>query len=409
MASPPEIYLHIGHAKVASSTIQSFLRTNADEIRRQGYLIADRGMQFPQGGPVREDPNRILREWLEESEHRSVPLGDALRPVHAWCEREGCRGAIISSEFLGRPNVADWFRRSAGDISLRVLLYIRRQEDWLESAWKQWALKRELSLDKYLEHNIASVHPRFLETAVAWKEAADDLIVRPIEGVENVQSHFANWCGLDFDRLKTVEPANQTFDWALLDLLSRSPHLFTDSNDNRIFDFLNGVLPEGAPRKGHGLMTLEMSERIHAAFENENRELRRQFFPDLPACDWDRAKAAKEINGRMDDFGSAESLYRNLSFQLMIAWSLFHRIQSGGPKVKALEANLEALDARTERIGGSITRRFDRLRARLQREETRREALEKRVEQLESRSLWNLVSRPFTRSKARRQMPEDDG
>jgi hypothetical protein len=59
------LYLHIGHPKVASSSIQVALAQNLDALRAEGYLVADADLQFPETGPLNGFPITLVVELCE--------------------------------------------------------------------------------------------------------------------------------------------------------------------------------------------------------------------------------------------------------------------------------------------------------------------------------------------------------
>ena len=56
------LYLHIGHGKVGSSSIQQALARDLDALRSADFLVADRKLEFCEAGPMDGSANRYFRD-----------------------------------------------------------------------------------------------------------------------------------------------------------------------------------------------------------------------------------------------------------------------------------------------------------------------------------------------------------
>ena len=110
----PPLYLHIGHGKVASSTIQAALRQQAGPLRQDGFLIADGNLDFPEDGPVDGVPvDYLARDFTSI---RSALLDFAAQRYPKWQERieaekhaaDGkAKGAVLDILTVWRANCLD--------------------------------------------------------------------------------------------------------------------------------------------------------------------------------------------------------------------------------------------------------------------------------------------------------------
>ena len=123
------IYLHIGRHKTGTTQIQRWLMKNREELKKNGYYYPETGMSptSGQGGlpwsiRFRGDHASLFRQLKEEVIE---------------C---GCDNIIISSEAFLEPGVWEdiLFEYFADQIyDVRIIAYIRRQDEFFESAYNQ--------------------------------------------------------------------------------------------------------------------------------------------------------------------------------------------------------------------------------------------------------------------------------
>ena len=61
---------------------------------------------------------------------------------------------ILSAENLANPQMAPLFAGLDNEFEVDVIFYLRPQFQWIPSAWKQWELKRGMSLNDFVAHCI---------------------------------------------------------------------------------------------------------------------------------------------------------------------------------------------------------------------------------------------------------------
>jgi|GEM_PF-6672193 len=134
-----KIHFHIGQPKTGSSSIQRMLKNNVEELKKQGYLYAPNGV----------DHQKIFHELRDRDDFRAF-----LDEQKEQAEKNGCSNVIISYEdlfFKKRELLNNWFDGVHEEYYAYV--YLRRQDLYLESAWKQWHFKdlRYKDFNDYLE------------------------------------------------------------------------------------------------------------------------------------------------------------------------------------------------------------------------------------------------------------------
>lgn len=149
------LILHIGYPKTGTSSLQWFLHSQREQLRRQGVY-------YPLAGQDDEHAHHRLAFALAANPYetvtasRRVALFDELTSEVARC---GCDTVLLSSElFLGRLELIQAsaeFQRLLAGRRAQVLCVLRSQETFLESLYRQFILDAQVrfadSFDAFLE------------------------------------------------------------------------------------------------------------------------------------------------------------------------------------------------------------------------------------------------------------------
>ncbi len=334
---PPVLYLHIGHGKTGTTTIQQALRDNADELRARGLLVADAKLEFPEGGPVEGHPMLLFERLIHQMSpgDARAELSRKLEPLLRRPAGGSYRGAVISSENLSSgPAALELFRELAGQFDFRVIYHVRRQDGWVESAWKQWGIKEGVDVDAYARKMLDLGWPDYLGVARGWREIAASVRVVPLDGVPDIVTDF--WEALDLEGFTPPQTGrrNWSFDWSILDVLSRNPELFADIYDNRIFGMLENLMPEDAPQRSGRILSEELSAEVMEHHREANDQLREEFFPDREALHGYPRRGGP--GGAGDGWGSAAAVQRFLGLQLLMLGTVDRRLEAAEGQIEEL-------------------------------------------------------------------------
>jgi hypothetical protein len=146
------LYLHIGLHKTGTSSLQNFLIRNKEALAAAGYL-------WPRAGSTGGGHHNLGYELLGKP--RFAPAAGGLAALAA--ELEGARNAIVSSEELEFLELAQVrrLREGLGDRRVRVLIYLRRQDELIASTYAQ-QVRMGSALGTFEEYALASLYnPRF--------------------------------------------------------------------------------------------------------------------------------------------------------------------------------------------------------------------------------------------------------
>jgi hypothetical protein len=145
---PHSVILHIGKGKTGSSSIQQFLQTNRDILESCGILLVL--PEIPAAGYQLSDfshPEKYhqalqyLKEFSQER-HFSTILWTNETFEH------------LTVDFIYR------FREMFPASSFRIIVFLRRQDQWIQSAYCQWGVKHKIypgpvkSFDAFLNERL---------------------------------------------------------------------------------------------------------------------------------------------------------------------------------------------------------------------------------------------------------------
>ncbi|MGE3174500.1 MAG: hypothetical protein AB7O97_17855 [Planctomycetota bacterium] len=331
----PKLFLHIGHSKVASSSIQAFQDANIDYMRSQGFLVADMEGTFPTEGPVFSCPVGVLQTARDAGPEGFELLHVRLRDLHETLTRRRSKfdRAVISAENLCNPRFELMFEPMRELFDMHLIYYIRRQDEWLISAWKQWGIKSGKNLKEYCMQGTQSRYPAYTASIDRWAPLVQTMHVRPLHASTlhdgSITADYAHALGLDGAKMQHTGISNPSFDAAVLDVLSRNPYLFEHPDDDRIFHFLTEFLPKEI-KPMRAILDWEVRTGICRFFEEENRALHQRFFPD---ADYDKLFSPHEFNGGQQPTPPQQLLYRFLGLQLRALMNMHQELKDLRAKV----------------------------------------------------------------------------
>lgn len=154
------LYLHIGMPKTGTSAIQNFLFNNRDVLARQGIYYPDSVLHWSQHVPIVKSivssrfKDARFNQWIPE-----IDLNNLIENLMKTCESENYNKVILSSEFFwaapamqSEPKYHEVNEENFSCIeqvvkdcrslfscfdTVKVVVYIRKQGEWLESFFNQ--------------------------------------------------------------------------------------------------------------------------------------------------------------------------------------------------------------------------------------------------------------------------------
>lgn len=182
-----KIHFHLGQPKTGSSTIQRILKKNTHELAKKGYLYAPKGI----------DHQDTLYTIKSREDFRTF-INDQIKKA----KDLNCHNIIISDEalfFKDEDILLEWLE----DIheNYYAYVYLKRQDTYLESSWKQWYFK-DLSyrdfddfLDKYEVKNYYYHLKKWLKFIKSENMHIKAFEKRNLEG--GLERNFLHWIGIE--------------------------------------------------------------------------------------------------------------------------------------------------------------------------------------------------------------------
>lgn len=295
----PLLYFHIGGGKTGSSAIQAFLNINRDILNRKGIYYP-----YPEIIDFSDKINHstIFVKLLElEKEKRSEYANFLVDSLYKYCIKYNITKTIISHEGMSPNN--EFIRKifSSNLFEIKVIVYIRRQDSWIESGWKQWGIKHKDCNDITDWIELLKTHP-FWSQQLNWNLFISQwenllrrkhIIVRIYEKDKlyrkNIIDDFMNILSIsdikDFkqpNRTSSKE-ANRGYNNQVLELIHISKNLMQNEHDNSFFEFLDQYLDKKYLKKpfdDYSILTIDQRLNILDYYKNSNNEILKKYFPD---------------------------------------------------------------------------------------------------------------------------------
>ncbi len=278
MANKTQLYLHIGHPKAGSTTLQSFLFTNWIYLDRRGFAMPTSDFSLSSHQPPPANPLESLQSMLAQK---------SVEPIRNWIIAAGKthRKLILSSECLCGWAWHKLFTDLTDLIDIHLIYYVRRQDEILLSAWRQWGLKKGVPLEDFITERLEQKQPDYWSNIAPWrnKTGLKSLYVRfvsaPFLAGGNIQQDLAQHLGLEPAAMEFVENKNISIDARLLLFMSKRPEMFQSVHDDSIFHLLTQANSTEHPLR----LSLNAAQftRIHATFEANNQSFLEKFHPEM--------------------------------------------------------------------------------------------------------------------------------
>lgn len=286
MIGPARLILHIGAGKCGSSAIQEFLAANAAELTADGVLVPGRHLT------VEQEQSGMHLQYFESGIGRpgfADEVSRRLIDLHHAVSAMGYRAVVISAENLINPKgFVDLFTGVTDLFDVRIVAYVRRQDDFAISAWQQWQVKQHDDFWDYYRKARGRIDWYGQLEPFRRTYGRDHMIVRRffrdglIDG--DVVADFCDVIGVDVTSYLRPGSVNRSLHERFNPLLARfRSELFTSIHDNRFYRFLGEVLGDGAYKDypGSSLLTLAQRRMIMADHDRSNNKLKTEYFPEL--------------------------------------------------------------------------------------------------------------------------------
>ncbi len=280
------VILHIGASKAGSSSIQSFLRRNRFAFAKRGYIIPSTTLSVE--GPVSGDHVFALEGLAKAGgapafRERIASLFELSGPE--------AKAVIFSAENLSNQGNSAIVTGLAEDYDLRVVMYLRRQDELLTSAWQQWGSKLETDFNAWLIMALKQ-YGQWDRTLAEWQRhvGRDAMVVRVFERQSFVNGDllqdFVDAIGLeapagdlDFEQANS----NASVTDAITTMVSGNRQIFRDAHDNQFYTALDKLMGDALVEKTKlSLLTRGQRDKIIEYYRPINEAVCREYFRGRP-------------------------------------------------------------------------------------------------------------------------------
>lgn len=279
MTDQKKMYLHIGMPKTGSSSLQAFCKENQAVLEQHGYcypimpvsyrwIPKVRNAHFLLGNACRETDETDKTEELEKRQQAFAYLKEVFDSFsNVILSDEGIWNSLTGKrkEALGDiKNFCD-----SNDIELKVIVYLRRQDSYLESYWKQKIRRRGATWQwkRIMRHTPDYIALDYYEhlCRIAGQVGEDNLVVRRYE-----RGCFAGSDGTIFSDFLEAIGLELTEEYASV---SEQRNVSLNNNYAEIKRIMNSLLPEepkARAREGEWLeqIAVECCQSLKTPYES---------------------------------------------------------------------------------------------------------------------------------------------
>ncbi|MEP7158393.1 MAG: hypothetical protein ABI797_03125 [Chloroflexota bacterium] len=318
------LVVHIGAAKTGSSAVQDFLVRNVRQLARRGVLVPGNDLSVK---VVDGNQNWYFQSLLSTGAPGEQQVPERLRQLAQHCRKHRLSMIVVSAESLSTgPASPALFAPLREEFEISVVLYVRRQDEFLLAAWSQWFMKTEADFRGWLER-ATGTRGNWEAVIEPWAEALPgaNIRVRVYEPARltdgDVVTDFMNVLGVGLDGLERPdeERINRSLNEVATQVAMRNPHLFSGRHDRDFTNFLRAYGERAATEPVNTGAFLSAAERraLVARYSESNEAVRRRYLPDLP-----------EGGPFSDDYPETPSLSgdERVMRELDLLWNVIYRL-----------------------------------------------------------------------------------
>ena len=278
---------HIGANKTGSSAVQRFLSMNSLALRAEGIIVPDNDFRIAdntQGFHV-FGFQRLLNSPLEGRKQ----LEDAIDAVDLAYPR--ATAILLSAENLAaNPAAPSLFEDLVEKYDTRVIIYIRRQDEFLLSSWQQWHSKIWVDFWAWVISVVGMLGDwrAYLEN---WETVIprDKITVRIFERSKleggDVIADFYSMLGISKPLSALAYPkrtVNPSFSDAIMDLVKGNELIFRNVHDNDFYNFVAKMTGDKYMKTARqSPISISQRKSIIKRYKQQNDWVKKAYFPHI--------------------------------------------------------------------------------------------------------------------------------
>ncbi len=178
------LYVHLGMPKAGSTALQEFLYMNRGLLEQTGLLYPDpRALEQFSRDPQKMSGHHIVPMyltgffWASFPKKEGVDAADVIRFIKLQIAESTAPKALLSSEacwfMLNRQDVVNSFADAFSDFNLKVIVYLRRQDDHIQSGYNE-CIKSSfytMTVDEFIEDRFHDPSNQYYTHLMYWANA----------------------------------------------------------------------------------------------------------------------------------------------------------------------------------------------------------------------------------------------
>ncbi|QFT53790.1 hypothetical protein [Microbulbifer sp. THAF38] len=217
------IYLHIGHEKTGTTSIQNFLAENRSALDSEGFIYPEIGFQNEVHSSLVNSIHSL--DNGRELEFAPPGYGDPDKEWGELIKLKNCdvENVILSSEhFISRLRVnginfvKSFFEKNFQEYKIKIVVFLRRQDDCFTSRLSTLAKAgASQPYDFWLKEVLnKGVYYDYSKLLRPWVDAfgKDSIVLSPYRRDVNVVQEFCNLIGFSCDDIPSPERKNSSWD-----------------------------------------------------------------------------------------------------------------------------------------------------------------------------------------------------
>ena len=280
-----ELVVHIGCAKGGSSALQRALRLNHATLASRGVVVPS--CDLNPDSEITGSQAGFFEACVRDRRAMPIPGLDDL--LETCADTYGASTVVLSAENLSNPlGFETVFEDLVRRFNVKIVIYVRRQDEFLESSWQQWNIKLGGSLLAWMIRSVGNRGdwPTIVEP---WAQAFGEerIIARVYDRERLVEGDiFLDFCsvlGVDPTGLERPGTTNPGLTPMLSRMIEGNPHLFDGPHDQAFFESVRELAPDLVEKTADTptLFSPDESKAIMEAYAQGNEHFRTRFLPHL--------------------------------------------------------------------------------------------------------------------------------
>lgn len=278
-----DMIFHVGGNKTGSSAIQKFIQKNIDQFNSSRISIPDRELQW--SNKITGEQVFAFQNIFSESQPEDILSKRFDDLMH---EKPLDHKILISAENLSHTLQIPYFKTICAKYRVKIILYIRRQDDLILSSWQQWHSKVESDLEAWLLTALKRLG-HWEDIINCWEDMVGkgNVCVRIFDREEfeggDIMLDFLHALSLKDQASRFTFPkedANPSYSDIITPLVAGNRDIFKNAHDNDFYRFIGELTGESYAKGAKvSLISRKQRNQIVDFFSEENSRICKQYFP----------------------------------------------------------------------------------------------------------------------------------